>query len=67
LLENVREAWNDWRKANEVAARYDRKIAGAYLLLHYPSFGQGIDQNGAKLDNVYLAQRILDKLEAASG
>jgi hypothetical protein len=67
LLENVRQAWNDWRKANEVAARYDRKIAGAYLLLHYPSFGQGIDQNGAKLDNVYLAQRILDKLEAASG
>ncbi len=67
LLENVRETWNDWRKANEVAARYDRKIAGAYLLLHYPSFGQGIDQNGAKLDNVYLAQRILDKLEAASG
>jgi hypothetical protein len=50
LLENVREAWNDWRKANEVAACYDRKIAGAYLLLHYPSFGQGIDQNGAKLD-----------------
>ena len=48
LLENVREAWNEWRKANEVAARYDRKIAGAYLLLHYPSFGQGIDQNGAK-------------------
>jgi hypothetical protein len=40
LLENVREAWNEWRKANEVAARYDRKIAGAYLLLHYPSFGQ---------------------------
>ncbi len=67
LLENVREVWNDWRKANEVAARYDRKIAGAYLVLHYPSFGQGIDQNGAKLDNVYLAQRILDKLEAASG
>ncbi len=67
LLENVREAWNDWRKANEVAARYDRKIAGAYLVLHYPSFGQGIDQNGAKLDNVYLAQRILDKLEGASG
>ena len=67
LLENVREVWNDWRKANAVAARYDRKIAGAYLLLHYPSFGQGIDQNGAKLDNVYLAQRILDKLEAASG
>ena len=67
LLENVRDAWNEWRKANEVAARYDRKIAGAYLLLHYPSFGQGIDQNGAKLDNVYLAQRILDKLEAASG
>jgi hypothetical protein len=67
LLENVREAWNDWRKANEVAARYDRKIAGAYLVLHYPSLGQGIDQNGAKLDNVYLAQRILDKLEAASG
>ena len=67
LLENVREVWNDWRKANEVAARYDRKIAGAYLLLHYPSFGQGIDQNGAKLDNVYMAQRILDKLEAASG
>ena len=66
-MENVREAWNDWRKANEVAARYDRKIAGAYLVLHYPSFGQGIDQNGAKLDNVYLAQRILDKLEAASG
>ena len=66
-MENVREVWNDWRKANEVAARYDRKIAGAYLLLHYPSFGQGIDQNGAKLDNVYLAQRILDKLEAASG
>jgi hypothetical protein len=67
LLENVREVWNDWRKANAVAARYDRKIAGAYLLLHYPSFGQGIDQNGATLDNVYLAQRILDKLEAASG
>jgi tetratricopeptide (TPR) repeat protein len=36
-------------------------------LLHYPSLGQGIDQNGAKLDNVYLAQWILDKLKAASG
>ena len=39
-----------------MAARYDRKIAGAYLLLHYASFGQGIDQNGAKLDNVHLGQ-----------
>jgi hypothetical protein len=57
LLENVREAWNDWRKANEVAARYDRKIAGAYLVLHYPSFGQGIDQNGAKLDKVGAPKR----------
>jgi len=64
LLENVRKTWIEWEQANAGAVKYDRKVAGSHLVVHYPP-GQSTDVEGAKIDNVVIAQRIMDSLEAA--
>lgn len=52
-----------WRDANEGAAQYDRKIAGVFLICHYPP-GESIDQNGQKTENYKIAQKMLDSVVA---
>ncbi len=64
LLENVRKTWTEWEQANAGAVKYDRKVAGSHLVVHYPP-GQSTDVNGSTVDNVDIAKRIMDSLEAA--
>ncbi|MEI8375681.1 MAG: hypothetical protein WCJ35_22900 [Planctomycetota bacterium] len=66
LLENARQAYNWWVDCNEGARRYDRKIAGAHIVVEYP-LGSSIDRNGAEIENAVLARTVLDNLEAAGG
>lgn len=63
LLENVREVWNQWRDANEGAARYDRKIAGSHWVIYYPPGKSPL--NGTETDNSTIAQEILKALESS--
>jgi len=66
LLENARQAYNWWVDCNEGARRYDRKIAGAHIVVEYP-LGSSIDRNGHEVENAVLARTVLDNLEAAGG
>ena len=66
LLENVRQAYNWWIDCNEGARRYDRKIAGAHIVVEYP-VGTSTDRYGKEVENADLARTVLDSLEAAGG
>lgn len=60
---NLLEVVPWWRDANDGAARYDRKIAGVFLICHYPP-GQSIDRNGVLTENWKIAQAMLDSVSA---
>lgn len=64
LLENARETWNQWRDANDGAARYDRKIAGSHFIVYYPD-GKSEDASGAVRANHEIAQSIIHALESS--
>ena len=66
LLENARNTYNMWGECNEGARRYDRKIAGAHIVVEYPP-GSSTDRNGKEVENSVLARQVLDSLEAAGG
>ena len=66
LLENARQAYNWWIDCNEGARRYDRKIAGAHIVVEYPVV-PSTDRNGKEVENADLARTVLDSLEAAGG
>ena len=66
LLENCRQAYNMWIECNEGARRYDRKIAGAHIVVEYP-LGSCKDRNGTVRDNGELARTVLDELQSAGG
>ena len=55
LLENVSQAYNWWIDCNEGAGRYDRKIAGAHIVVEYP-VGSSTDRNGKEVENADLAR-----------
>jgi len=60
---NLLEVVPWWRDANEGAARYDRKIAGVFLVCHYPP-GQSINRDGHLTENYQIAQTMLDSIAA---
>ncbi len=62
-LENVREAWQSWRKAEQAAAQYDRKVAGVFPVIHYPP-GEGVAADGRSEDNFKLAMSLARSLQA---
>jgi len=64
LLENARNAWNDWHASNDGARKYDEKVAGSHFVVHYPP-GTSEDQSGSVYPNHELAKRMLDSLEAS--
>lgn len=64
LLEDARAVWNEWVEANAGAARYDKRIAGANILLHYPE-GQATDEGGTVQNNDVLAKRILQAFQSS--
>jgi hypothetical protein len=66
LLENAREVWGWWRDANDGAARYDRKIAGVFPVVHYPP-GESIDAQNKKTDNFDIGKRTLANIVAGKG
>lgn len=60
LLENIRLQYNNWINSNDVADRYDERVAGAYMILHYPR-GQS-DFGGTETSNAAIAKDIYDNL-----
>ena len=64
LLENARNAWNDWHASNDGARKYDEKVAGSHFVVYYPQ-GESMDQSGVVFANHVLAKRMLDSLEAS--
>lgn len=65
-LENVRKAHRRWEEADESAARYDRKVAGVFLIMHYPR-GSNKDLAGNIVPNSQIAQRALNSIVAGKG
>lgn len=63
LLENCREAWNNWNEANEGAKRYDSKVAGGHVIVRYPQ-GTSV-YNNTETDNQDIAKIILDTIQSA--
>ena len=64
LMENVRQACRAWHEANDGARRYDRKVAGATVVVHYPK-GSSYDERGVLTPNPELARRLAHKLESS--
>ncbi len=65
LLENARSAQNEWIETNKGAGRYDRRIAGAHWIVHYP-VGESIVK-GVTIDNFEIATGILNSLQSSGG
>jgi hypothetical protein len=64
LLENCRETWNKWNKADDGAARYDAKVAGSHWVVHYP-VGTSLNSMGQEKPNSDLASELLKTLESS--
>lgn len=64
LLENLRKAYLNWDDANAGAERYDKKLAGAQWIVHYPGGSSKI--NGTDTPNDEVAREIVDSLEASA-
>lgn len=63
LMENARLAFNEWNTANEGANRYDRKIAGAHWIIHFPPGTS--DYNGTETDNLEIAKDFIRVLQSS--
>jgi len=63
-LEIARSTYAAWREVDGGAARYDAKVAGTFLVLHYPE-GTSLDANGTETDNGTLAQSLLETFESS--
>lgn len=64
LLENIRGSFDEWTKANEGAARYDKKISGSHFIVKYP-IGKSI-YKGVETDNSVVADELLKSLKSSS-
>ncbi len=64
LLENARAVYTQWQEANDGAARYDRKLAGALFLIWYPS-GKTIS-DGVWKKNKEIAEDIANAMQSGS-
>lgn len=62
LMENARGAYTNWNETNAVAARYDKRVAGANIIIHYP-LGESKDADGNMTDNADIAKSLLGALE----
>lgn len=65
LLENIRLTFNSWTAANDGAARYDKKLAGAHLICHFEP-GDSI-WDGVLTENQTIAQNIITLMVASGG
>lgn len=60
---NLLEVIPWWRDANDGAAQYDRKIAGVFMVCHYPP-GQSVDRDGKVTENWKIAENMLNSIVA---
>lgn len=63
VFENVEISYDNWKLCNDANVRYDKKIAGAHWIIHYPK-GKSIYQ-GQEIGNDELAIRLLKQLESS--
>lgn len=62
-MEAVEGPYNEWTISNTANKTYDKKIAGAHWIIHYPP---GVSNfQGTETDNYDLAVALLNKLEAS--
>ena len=64
LLENARETFNQWRKANDGAERYDCKVAGSHFVIYFP-LGKTKVEGGEEKPNYEIAKDILNAMESS--
>ena len=62
LLENVRQTYDRWTYAANGSEQFQRKIAGARFVVHYPQGSSDLD--GTVTDNFTIAQSFLRSLES---
>lgn len=62
-LENSRKAWHEYNQTARAANRYDLKVAGAYVVVHFPP-GKTI-VNGQERDNLDIAKELAKGVEAS--
>lgn len=67
LMENARKWYNRHNEADKVSADYDRKVAGANVIVHYPTGSSVTIKDGPKEDNGVVAKRILAAMEGTGG
>lgn len=63
-LENVRATYNEWTEANKAAALYDKKIAGAKIVVRYPP-GES-EYQGTLTPNAEIAKTLLQTLTTSN-
>lgn len=64
-LENCRAAWMQWLEASKAAEQYDRKVAGVFVMVHYPD-GKSYGPQGQLLDNYQIARGLARSLSAGN-
>lgn len=62
-LKTVETAYDHWQITNNANVRYDKKIAGAHWVIHYPLGTTTV--NGVVTDNFELAKQLLAALESS--
>lgn len=63
LMENARMPYEKWTTIEAAAARYDEKIAGSHLVVHYPVGTSPFE--GVDMDNFLIAKKIIAAFEAS--
>lgn len=61
LIQGAELPYDNWLITNTANVRYDKKIAGAHWIIHYPA-GKSV-VNGVDIDNYLLASQMLAALE----
>jgi hypothetical protein len=62
-MKAVEVAYTQWNLCNDAAVRYDKKLAGAHWIIHYPPGKTKVD--GVETDNYTLAQKIASGLQSS--
>lgn len=63
LMENARLAYDAWNNVEAASLRYDTKIAGSFIVVHYP-IGNS-PYNGSMMDNFDIAKAIVTAIESS--
>lgn len=65
-LDGARKPWAWWCQTNDQAARYDNKVAGSLIIVHYPP-GVSKTKAGETKQNFEIAESLLETMSTAKG